>query len=491
MAASEMNPGARARRPKVRTNGEGSVFQVTVTRRNGDRAKVWRATRTAYLTDDGKQVKVSGEGATQQAAIERREANWTKLQVRRGQLPLEAMNRAPSDLRLTVSDWLWRWHAQLSPDDVGEQTRAQYASRIRLHLDPHIGKVPVRLLDEQRVEELIYTTLPNKKKITAGRETAEPLLRPTAIRNVFFVLSAALDYAVKKKIVERNVCRSIKTPKRSKRTDEGIHRLTWAPQHLLSKLEGTEDEARWILAFYGLRQSEALGLTDDCLRLNTKARATLTIKQQLARHKSEHGCGRPEGNAFPCGQRYSHNCPKMKGSTGLFIKQDPKTEAGRRVIPVMEPLFSVLTEHMKRQKTLRESPSFAPLAGMETLVFTTPSGKPRKHQVDNRQWRALLEKYEVPHMRGHVARHITVSLLISQGVPADVVKKIVGHSDLTMTEHYTHLGTQEARQPLAGLGQYLGARTKRTAADVANEREKLLRQQQELAARLAALEEEA
>lgn len=491
MSARASSEADRPRRPKMRANGEGSVFQVTVTRRNGDRVKVWRASRTAYITDDGKQVKVYGEGATQAAAIERREANWTKLQVRRGQLPLEAMNRAPSDLRLTVTDWLWRWHAQLSPQDVNEGTRAQYASRIRLHLDPHIGKVPVRLLDEQRVEELVYTTLPSKKKVAAGKETNEPLLSATAVRSVFFVLSAALDYAVKKKIVERNVCKSIKTPKRTKKTDTGIHRLTWAPQHLLSKLEGTPDEARWILAFYGLRQSEVLGLTDDCLRLNTKSRATLTIKQQLARHKSEHGCGRPEGNKFPCGERYSHNCPKMKGSTGLYIKEDPKTEAGRRVIPVMEPLLSVLSEHMKRQKTLRESSSFAPLSGMEKLVFTTPTGKPRKHQVDNAQWRALLEQHSVPHMRGHVARHITVSLLIAQGVPADVVKRIVGHSDIITTEHYTHLSVQEARQPLAGLGQYLGARTKRSAADVASEREKLLKQQQELAARLAALEGEA
>lgn len=460
-----------------------------VTRKDG--TTVWRATRTTYISADGKQQRVAGEGPTQAVAIERREQAWQRYLVRRGELPLEALNRTPTELKVTVEDWLWRWHTGLG-DEVGEQTKAQYASRIRLHLVPHIGTTPLRLLTSEQVETLIYTTLPAKRKVVSGKQTEQPLLGATAIRAVFFVLSQALDEAKRRRLVDVNPCEQVRTPRRSKRKDEGVHRLTWTAQHLLGKLEGHDDEARWWCAFLGMRQSEVLGLTDDCLRLTSKSRATLTVKQQLARHVSRHGCGLPIKGEFPCGQKSAADCPKRTGETGLYIKQDTKTEASRRVIPVVEPFYSVIRAHMNRQRALRASERFNPLpgVGMDRLVFTSRTGRPRRHQRDNEQWHALLDEFGVPNMRGHLARHVTVSLLISQGVAPDVVKQIVGHSDLVMTEYYTHTSSSQARAPLATLGEHLNARTKRSKADVAAEKARLLAQAEKLRAQLAALEVE-
>ena len=43
----------------------------------------------------------------------------------------------------------------------------------------------------------------------------------------------------------------------------------------------------------------------------------------------------------------------------------------------------------------------------------------------------------------HKARHFYITYLIQSGVPVSTVKEIVGHSNITMTNHYTHLTVKD------------------------------------------------
>ena len=54
-------------------------------------------------------------------------------------------------------------------------------------------------------------------------------------------------------------------------------------------------------------------------------------------------------------------------------------------------------------------------------------------------------------------RHTCVSLLLHQGVAPDVVRAIVGHSDLAVTMTiYAHTSLEEKRAALGRLGDALG-----------------------------------
>ena len=75
------------------------------------------------------------------------------------------------------------------------------------------------------------------------------------------------------------------------------------------------------------------------------------------------------------------------------------------------------------------------------LVFCTPIGKPVDSRDDWEDWHALLKEAGVRAARVHDARHTAATLLLEQGIGIRVVQQILGHSQLSQTERYTHVKT--------------------------------------------------
>lgn len=53
--------------------------------------------------------------------------------------------------------------------------------------------------------------------------------------------------------------------------------------------------------------------------------------------------------------------------------------------------------------------------------------------------KALLQRAGVRDARLHDARHTAATLLLQQGVPARVAMQLLGHFQISMTMHYTHV----------------------------------------------------
>jgi integrase len=51
----------------------------------------------------------------------------------------------------------------------------------------------------------------------------------------------------------------------------------------------------------------------------------------------------------------------------------------------------------------------------------------------------------------HSLRHSFVSLCAKAGAPQHVVQKLVGHGSPAMTEHYTHLDSEQKQKAIANL----------------------------------------
>ena len=74
------------------------------------------------------------------------------------------------------------------------------------------------------------------------------------------------------------------------------------------------------------------------------------------------------------------------------------------------------------------------------LVFTSPTGGKIDPRRDWAQWRASLQAAGVRDARLHDARHTAATLLLEQGVDARVVMKILGHSQISLTQNtYQHV----------------------------------------------------
>jgi hypothetical protein len=91
-------------RQAPRSKGDGSVFEITV---NGKRK--FRATRTLYMNENGVAVQVSGTGDSETEAKRRRDINWIKRLIQRGDLPASALRSTPKELKTNVEQLLTDW----------------------------------------------------------------------------------------------------------------------------------------------------------------------------------------------------------------------------------------------------------------------------------------------------------------------------------------------------------------------------------------------
>ena len=73
------------------------------------------------------------------------------------------------------------------------------------------------------------------------------------------------------------------------------------------------------------------------------------------------------------------------------------------------------------------------------FVFAQPDGRPIGAPSDWKAWKALLADAGVRDARLHDARHTAATLLLQQGVAPRVAMQLLGHSQISMTMHYTHV----------------------------------------------------
>lgn len=243
-----------------------------------------------------------------------------------------------------------------------------------------------------------------------------------------------------------------KAPKKavSSRTNIPLHDCI----AILETAAGMTDGSRWAAAFMaGLRQAEALGLTWSCVDFET---GTLDISWQLQAIPYDHGCGAPVGRRYPCGRRFGGDCPtrfrrvpdgfELRHLEGAYCLTRPKTEKGKRVIPVV-PWLAAGLEGWRR---------VAP-GSTHDLVWPRDDGSPRRTDEDLKEWYALQQRADVtnpkPRAKGaypdlyvpHEARHSTATLLLESGVDPKVIKAILGHSSIVTSQLYMHTDQTMAR----------------------------------------------
>jgi hypothetical protein len=136
---------------------------------------------------------------------------------------------------------------------------------------------------------------------------------------------------------------------------------------------------------------------------------------------------------------------------GLGIEQSTKTENGERIIDIDPELADVLRQH---------------LAGCTSgRVFQPRNGAPiHAGNLRNRMLHPLLDKlvdkFGIPRGGFHAFRHARVTILRKHGAPAELQTQWIGHSNLRMTDRYSHTDEEvEYRQRNArevGLGFVIG-----------------------------------
>ncbi len=224
---------------------------------------------------------------------------------------------------------------------------------------------------------------------------------------------------------------------------------------------------------------------------------TIEVGWQLKRHRFKHGCedvaactsGRhrkacpiacdqhrhKDDCAADCAKR-GHGCPEVKrpcpsGCTGHARECPQRTGGGwcfaqrkgvkpnrgqaKLTLALPKPLVAQLRAHRRRQNSHRIATS-GPWQDWD-LVFCSPTGKPIDPRDDWEDWRKLLKSAGVRETRVHDARHTAATLLLEQGIDIRVVQQILGHSQLSQTQRYTHVTAKLTQHAADQIGKALWA----------------------------------
>lgn len=210
-------------------------------------------------------------------------------------------------------------------------------------------------------------------------------------------------------------------------------------------VEGTRN---WWRILTGMRQSEILGATLEDLNLvpldpsnpDGAWTGTYVMNWKLEEVKKRHGCGEPDRNGvYPCGWKKPYRCPEyvwlvprgydMIPLTGRFCLTPPKSQRGmvKQIIP---PLATAVHRYLEATKDVPNPYG---------LLFRMPNGKPIGADHDLAAFRDLMRRSGIPdweHRYGHECRNGAISLLFDMGVDPGIIRRIVGHSSVEMSEHY-------------------------------------------------------
>ena len=196
---------------------------------------------------------------------------------------------------------------------------------------------------------------------------------------------------------------------------------------------------------------------------------------QLQRISWVHGCGDRSGTdktgraIFRCGRSRPGDCPERRLDappdwehrhlTGSLYLTRPKSRAGWRVIPLVDPLRSIVERRIEHAAA-EPNPhgllwTAEPKQSRATHEVQPLDGMPIDPSKDNSAWHAVLERATVPQVRLHDARHTAVTLLSAAGVPLEVIQDIVGQSTVAVTLGYRHRLSAPMAEALTRLGRVL------------------------------------
>lgn len=360
--------------------------------------------------ESGKRQRLSVYGRTRRDTAQR-----LKAALREHHAGLNA-----GDGNEPLARYLTRWLELRDPRSPAAGTRklryttwTGYAARMRRHVIPRLGAVPIAKLTPEHVRVLIG------KLAGSG-------LSATTVAMVRDTLSTAMRRAVKDRIIAFNPVEAVDSVARSR-----AHAYTLTAEQaraFLRAAQGDPLEAVYVVALRaGLRESELLGLHWRDVDFEA---GTLTVKSALVR------------------------------VTGEGLRDfDPKTASSAATIPLAPAAVSALRAHRARQlfqaRVARDS-------WQETdYVFTTEVGTPiSASNLLRRSFYPLCARAGIPTrpgLRFHDLRHSCGSLLIAEGVKPKLVQAILRHSKLSTTmDLYVHAYDDDLRGAVASLDKALG-----------------------------------
>ena len=146
---------------------------------------------------------------------------------------------------------------------------------------------------------------------------------------------------------------------------------------------------------------------------------------------------------------------KNYGDGCKFHINEPKTSAGKRVVPMSESVYKAFIEIRKQNFVLGRSCK-ANIDGYTNFVFLSSNGQPYATNGINHFLRNIEKAYNkaypqeiIPHISAHILRHTGCTIYASKGMDVKALQDLMGHSDASVTMNvYNHSSFERTEKEL-------------------------------------------
>ena len=315
-------------------------------------------------------------------------------------LAAEANGRNDKVRSLTFGSYLTSTWLQGKKISLAQSTWDGYRRKIDRHILPAIGHLRMRRLRAQHLEALYDRML----HPTDGRRP----LAPKTVLEVHLIIRGALNDAVTRGLVNRNVALVAHAPKL--KSIPKVEPQAWTAQQLQAFLRAAAGHrlfpAFWLLAATGMRRSELLGLRWDDVDFKT---ARVSVNRGLV--------------------AVAYELHESRG----------KTSNSRRAIALDPTTIKVLTAWRDWQQAEQEACG----VGSEGWVFTNTDGKHVHPHSISQTFERIANRAGVPRIRLHDVRHTHGTLLIKSRSTRQSGLREVGSREPGV--HHRHLPTRPPR----------------------------------------------
>lgn len=323
--------------------------------------------------------------------------------------------------KTTVEQWLNIWLKEYMGDKKYGTVR-NYKNACKYHIIPYIGQYRLSELKPYTIQAL-YNRL--------GREEDDKkALAPKTIHNVHGVLSKALNQAVWNEMIRSNPAQLTTRPRKTRKnittlSDEQIQKFG-----ALVEQDSYHAILKFIL-FSGVRESEAIGLTWDCIDFD---RGTIRIYRQMLKRTKEAG-----------------------GYTLASLKNDKE-----RLLTPPPMLLSMLKEQKREQveQRMKAGPVWRGWNSVEEqktgLVFTTEFGDHYCPQTVYAHFKKIARQIGAEKANVHSLRHTYAVLCLQNGDDVKTVQSNLGHATAAFTlDVYGHVSEKMKQDSANRMEAYM------------------------------------
>jgi len=293
---------------------------------------------------------------------------------------------------VTVGEYLTDWLELHAKGSVRSRTFRSYSQHVTDYINPAIGKLKLVDLVPGHVTRMLA------KLLSRG-------LSESTVRNARATLSGALKQAQIDYGLPTNAASLAKMPKGERPVFE---REVLTPADARQILDAFKDSRHLPVIMFaiatGMRQGEQLGLRWQDV---DEARGQVNVRHAVDVRDGKRVLGRP------------------------------KTAKSQRPIPLAALAIQALALRRQQMEEDRILAGDAWEGG--EFVFANPTGGMRDGTSLTNNFKIILKSHGLKPIRWHALRRVFAALLQDQGVPLVVIRDLMGHCELRVTETYAYV----------------------------------------------------